>query len=114
MASESVQDEATAVKVAVVRYMAVEIARLLSKNDFRVSGHLEGGERASWPLHVVRFDGGYPDEGFRAAELVRLHGYPLACLRRVWNYDSEAQDDPCWEMTFYPDVEISLATSATS
>ena len=82
-------------------YSVLEVVELLADNDIILSRHIESGKYGEY-LHLVCFDGDYPDEGFRAAELVRRYGYPLACLRRVWDYDFDEEDDRCWEMTLYP------------
>ena len=86
-----------------------EILKVLRENDIYVLDWLDGNEFP--PEHLVRFDGDFPDEGHRAAELAIQHGFNIFHLRYLfdyhsylYDYDPEEDEDnelrPFWELTF--------------
>ncbi len=59
------------------------------------------------PEHLICFNGDFPDEGFRAAELAIQLGYEIFQLRYIWDYDARVHEPdgfegPCWELSLMP------------
>ena len=75
-----------------------KIADAYRQAGFRIIDYLDGNE--SPPTHNLRYEGDYPEEGYRGADLAQRLDFPLMCLSRVWNYDADEQDRPYWQLTF--------------
>ena len=54
------------------------------------------------PEYIISFRGDFPDEGLRAAQLIKQLGYVIFQLRYVWFYDALGDDEiegPSWEIS---------------
>lgn len=66
-------------------------------------------ERRDWITHdggwlvegLVRFTGS-PADGFRVLGEVMANGYPVTCLRRVWDVGGGEPSGPHWELLVGP------------
>lgn len=76
-----------------------EAVRVLHENGVETFESCEGGSGHSFFEPTVRFFGGQA-EGFRALGVARLHGLPVAQLRRYWSIEDGEAVGPHWEMTF--------------
>lgn len=84
-----------------------KILKTFRDNGFRLFDWMDGNKFP--PVHLVRFDGDFPDEGTRAAELAIQRGFNIFHLRYVYDYhaylydfDPEEDEDnelrPFWEL----------------
>lgn len=80
------------------------ILKTLRENGFYLFDWMDGNKFP--PVHLVRFDGDFPDEGIRAAELVVERGFNISHLRYVWDYHSYLHDFDPGDPTEDPDHEV--------
>jgi len=60
----------------------------------------EGGAGHSYPEPAVRFHGGV-GEIFRAFAIAQQHGFPVACIRRIWPVIDGEPTGPSGEIVFF-------------
>ena len=76
----------------------------------------EGGFGHVFHEPTVRFHG-QPAAGFYALGVAMDHGWPVASLRRVWDYTDGEINGPYWEMTFsvaFPAVAVDSSGPCSS
>ena len=76
----------------------------------------EGGFGHAFHEPTVRFHG-QPAAGFHALGVAMDHGWPVASLRRAWDYTDGELNGPYWEMTFsaaFPAVAVDSSDISSS
>lgn len=73
------------------------LVRVLRYHGVQTLQSCEGGEGHAFIEPTVRFDG-EDGEGFRVLGIALSYGFPVKCVRKVWDVDGREPTERFWEI----------------